>query len=87
MMLTPLQMRRTSKYSHPYIYPTKIDSVASVLEQVDALPMGDEDLALDWEGHHPGMHIHNGRGFFMSTEDGHRSRLLGESTKTSVWRA
>lgn len=55
-----------------------INIILSALEQVDALPAGDEDLALDWEGQ-PGMHVHNGRGFFMATEDGHRSRLLGES--------
>ncbi|KAG9103766.1 hypothetical protein FRC06_008224 [Ceratobasidium sp. 370] len=54
------------------------DDEDDALEQVDALPVGNEDLALDWEGQQPGIHIHNGRGFFMSTDDGHRSRLLDD---------
>lgn len=62
------------------ITATNAELAFSALEQVDALPVGDEDLALDWEGQQPGMHVHNGRGFFMSTEDGHRSRLLGGSS-------
>ncbi|QRV79604.1 E3 ubiquitin-protein ligase HUWE1 [Ceratobasidium sp. AG-Ba] len=52
------------------------DDEDDALEQVDALPVGDDDLALDWDGQ-PGM-IHNGRGFFMSTDDAHRNRLLDD---------
>ncbi|KAJ1304813.1 hypothetical protein OPQ81_005948 [Rhizoctonia solani] len=54
------------------------DDEENALEQVDAIPVGDEDLALDWDGQQPGMQILNGRGFFMATDDGHRSRLIDD---------
>ncbi|KAF8712347.1 hypothetical protein RHS03_01066, partial [Rhizoctonia solani] len=54
------------------------DDEENALEQVDTIPVGDEDMALDWDGQQPGMQILNGRGFFMSTDDGHRSRLIDD---------
>ncbi|CAE6444639.1 unnamed protein product [Rhizoctonia solani] len=54
------------------------DDEENALEQVDAIPVGDEDLALDWDGQQPGMQILNGRSFFMATDDGHRSRLIDD---------
>ncbi|CEL60680.1 E3 ubiquitin-protein ligase HUWE1 [Rhizoctonia solani AG-1 IB] len=54
------------------------DDEENALEQVDAIPVGDEDMALDWDGQQPGMQILNGRSFFMSADDGHRSRLIDD---------
>ncbi|CAE7209973.1 unnamed protein product [Rhizoctonia solani] len=54
------------------------DDEDNALEQVETIPVGDEDLALDWEGQQPGMQILNGRGLFMPTDDGHRSRLIDD---------
>ncbi|CAE6470636.1 unnamed protein product [Rhizoctonia solani] len=54
------------------------DDEENALEQVDTIPVGDEDMALDWEGQQPGLQILNGRGIFMPTEDGHRSRLIDD---------
>ena len=54
------------------------DDEDNALEQVDAIPVGDEDLALDWEAPQHEMHLHNARGFFMSTDDAHRNRLLDD---------
>ncbi|KAG8764160.1 hypothetical protein FRC11_003016 [Ceratobasidium sp. 423] len=54
------------------------DDEENALEQVDAIPVGDEEMALDWDGQQSSMHILNGRGFFMATDDGHRSRLIDD---------
>ncbi|CUA66624.1 E3 ubiquitin-protein ligase HUWE1 [Rhizoctonia solani] len=54
------------------------DDEENALEQVDTIPVGDEDIALDWDGPQPGMQILNGRGIFMPVEDGHRSRLIDD---------